>query len=275
MIGLATHANYRTDPTQTTVVRAQFAAGMRRRYGELRRRLTGYVEENEERLRAGLFFVDEFMAEAERAEVEIVEEGNEAAWMAPFVVAGFVRGLRHADEATGFKGVGVRPIMLDGVLNYQAEIDVIQARNFRLLKNIDEVMNLQIKHELTRGILEGLNPRVVGRLVADRVNKIGRTRGELIARTETIRAHAEATLLRFEQYGIDSVSGQAEFRTARDERVCPICQGLDGTVYSLAEARGIIPVHPRCRCVWLPVIPGWLQVNRRRYYFNVPAYSWN
>jgi hypothetical protein len=35
---------------------------------------------------------------------------------------------------------------------------------------------------------------------------------------------------------------------------CPKCEHLEGNVYSLDEASGIIPVHPQCRCCWLPYI---------------------
>lgn len=250
--GLVTHANYRTDPTQTTVIRGQFASSMVSRFRKLKKVVGSAV--SAERLRTGLFFVDEFMGLLVTEERALIFEDEAAAWMEPFVAAAYVRGLQHADRTTGFRGTGVPPIMLDGLVNYQEEIAVIQAQNFRLLQGVTEVMNQQIREVLIRGITQGLGPEVVARLIADRIERIGRLRAELIARTETIRAHAEATLKRFGEYGIAGVSGQAEFRTAGDGRVCPICAGLDGTVFSLTEARGVIPKHPRCRCVWLPVI---------------------
>lgn len=248
--GLVTHSNHRTDPTQTTVIRGQFAAAMAARFKALRKVIAGLV--SAERLRTGLFFVDEFMGLLEQEEQARFFEGD---WMRPFVVAAYSRGLQHADRSTGFRGQGVPPIMLDGVLNYQDEVEVILARNFRLLRGITEVMNLQIKAALVRGVVQGLGPAVVTRLIEDRVEKVGKTRAELLARTETIRAHAEATLARFAEYGFDEVAGQAEVLTAGDGRVCAACAEVDGKVFSLAEAGGVIPRHPRCRCVWLPVIP--------------------
>jgi hypothetical protein len=45
-------------------------------------------------------------------------------------------------------------------------------------------------------------------------------------------------------------------QTAGDNRVCDICDDLEGNVYTLAEARGVIPVHPNCRCVVVPANRG-------------------
>jgi SPP1 gp7 family putative phage head morphogenesis protein len=253
--GLVTHANHRTDPTQTTVIRNQFAAAMSARFRSLKRALLAWIASNSASLSTGLFFVEEFMRAMDREEERLIFEENGASWMLPYLTQAFVRGLQHADKVTGNRGIGVKPIMLDGAVNYQREIDVIQAQNFRLLKGITEVMNLRIKALLTEGIVTGMNPKEVGRLITKNVEGIGARRGIVLARTETIRAHAEATLTRLADYGFDSVMGQAEFRTAQDDRVCARCAGLNGQVYSLAQAKGVIPVHVLCRCVWLPVIP--------------------
>lgn len=48
-------------------------------------------------------------------------------------------------------------------------------------------------------------------------------------------------------------AGEVMFETKGDERVCPICDDMEGETYTILEARGIIPVHPRCRCRWVPV----------------------
>lgn len=75
-----------------------------------------------------------------------------------------------------------------------------------------------------------------------------------MARTETIYAHAESTLDRFESVGVENVTADVEFRSADDSRVCPICESLDGNRYTIGEARGLIPQHPRCRCAWSPIV---------------------
>ena len=72
-----------------------------------------------------------------------------------------------------------------------------------------------------------------------------------IARTETIAVSNEGALLGYEDSGVVEKS---EFYAALDERVCPDCNALHGKVYKLADSHGVIPVHPNCRCVMLPVV---------------------
>jgi hypothetical protein len=50
------------------------------------------------------------------------------------------------------------------------------------------------------------------------------------------------------------VTVEAEWSTAGDDRVCGECQGLEGIEYTLDQIEGMIPVHPSCRCVALPVV---------------------
>jgi SPP1 gp7 family putative phage head morphogenesis protein len=72
-----------------------------------------------------------------------------------------------------------------------------------------------------------------------------------IARTEIIMASNEGALWGYES---SEVVEKAEFYAALDERVCEDCMDLHGQTFKLDDAHGIIPVHPNCRCCWLPVI---------------------
>lgn len=67
-------------------------------------------------------------------------------------------------------------------------------------------------------------------------------------------AYAEGALNSYEEMGIEGVEVEAEFATAGDDVVCPECEELEGKVYSIEEARGVIPVHPNCRCAWIPMV---------------------
>ena len=89
------------------------------------------------------------------------------------------------------------------------------------------------------------------------VDRLGRrvsskTRAQLIARTEVIRAHHLGNVQEMRNFEIPGVVIKAELATAGDHRVCPECLALEGKVYSLDEIEGLIPVHPLCRCVALP-----------------------
>ena len=74
-------------------------------------------------------------------------------------------------------------------------------------------------------------------------------RATLVARTEVIAASNEGALQGYEKEGVN----RAEFYAALDERTCEECMAYHGQVRAVRDASGIIPVHPQCRCTWVPV----------------------
>ena len=81
-------------------------------------------------------------------------------------------------------------------------------------------------------------------------------RAKMLARTEIIRAHHMGNIQEYKSWGVLGVKVQAEFRTANDGRECERCSQIaaDGP-YTLDEIEGMIPAHPNCRCMALPVNP--------------------
>lgn len=227
--------------------------------------------------------IERFMAWLRRQErrgvLEVIGSGDNQ-----FVRAAYGKGLRHADAALNAEGLTVPDEELAALFNAPVHRDALQAlftRNFNELQGITEVMNQQISRELTDGFSRGLGPREMARNLTDRVEKIGKTRATTLARTETIRAHSTATLNRYEQMGVEAVTIEAEWLTAGDDRVCPICINLAGETWTIEEARsetitlgpddvrphvaegrslssftGEFPVqppaHPLCRCSFIP-----------------------
>ena len=78
------------------------------------------------------------------------------------------------------------------------------------------------------------------------------TRSIMVARTETIRLSALGNLTNYEDAGLT----QVRFSAAFSERTCEECAFLNGHIYDIAEAFSRIPVHPNCRCRWLPIVGG-------------------
>lgn len=132
-------------------------------------------------------------------------------------------------------------------------LSILSTRNFEELKGITEAMSQGIARDLSEGVLRGIGPRQIAKTLNKTVQGIGIVRSNLLARTEVINAYAETSLDRYEQWGVQEVTARVEFATARDDRVCEICAGYDGRVLSIEDARGLIPVHPLCRCAWQPV----------------------
>ena len=177
-----------------------------------------------------------------------------------YVRRAYLSGLDHADREVAKMGVKkLANEAIRAVFTTPIHIDtltLLYTRNFNELKGITEVMSQQISRVLIDGLSDGKGPREIARVIADRVDKIGVTRATRLSRTEIIRAHAESSLNRYQQYGIEGVSAQVEWLTASDP--CEKCEALakkNGGVYTIEEARGLIPLHPNCRCGWAPYIP--------------------
>lgn len=73
-------------------------------------------------------------------------------------------------------------------------------------------------------------------------------RADMIARTESVRVVNEGALGYYEKKKVKNV----EWITHADERVCPVCAALEGSVYKVTEAIGLLPAHALCRCEMHP-----------------------
>jgi len=203
-----------------------------------------------------------------------VHPGIETAWTDMFIDSAYSQGMRRGRAELRLRGYVVPtfesvPGGVGAVMSqpYHADrIGAIYTRTFEDLKSVTQVMNAQVRRQiadglttgLARGMAEGKNPRVIARElvkdVANHVDKIGVTRARTIARTEVIRAHHVATITEYEQAGREmGVEIMADWATGGNP--CGICIDLrnDGP-YSLKEIEGMIPAHPNCVCVALPII---------------------
>lgn len=143
------------------------------------------------------------------------------------------------------------------------KLKLLYTRSYEDLKGVTAAMSTKMSRVLTDGMARGDGVQPIARKLAAEVKDITRKRALVIARTEVIHAHAEGQLDGMEDLGITETEAEVEFSTAGDDGVCPICEALQGKVYKVAEAHGIIPVHPNCRCSWMPhiVVPKFKRVN--------------
>lgn len=144
------------------------------------------------------------------------------------------------------------------------KVKLLAGRVFTELKGVVEAMGQGITRELIEGISQGKSPREVGREMAKKVDTIGRKRADMIARTETIRAHAEGQLDAMEQLGVTELGVMVEWAATGDRRTCELCSSLEGIVVKLKEARGMIPRHPNCRCAFTPANLGEDETKQKR-----------
>lgn len=175
-----------------------------------------------------------------------------------FVRRAYERGLEDGKTRLRQAGLDVEDIPDIGpsfrLPIHEDTLQTLFARNYAELQGITSEVNRQITRVLADGIGEGIGPDEMAQRITDRVDSIGKTRATVMARTETINTYTQASLNRYERAGVDQLGAQVEFTTAGDNDVCSQCRSLAGETYSVDEARSIIPVHPQCRCAWLPVV---------------------
>jgi SPP1 gp7 family putative phage head morphogenesis protein len=123
-----------------------------------------------------------------------------------------------------------------------------------LFATIPQVTTDAMQMALVQGISLGEGPRTVARRVRKAAD-IGRQRAETIARTEMIRSAREAQRQLYTQN--PSVKGYRRQAT-QDSRVCLACLALSGTLQTTDE---IMPSHPNCRCVMIPVTLSWAEIT--------------
>lgn len=194
----------------------------------------------------------------------------EEAWQNQYVTSAYQKGILRARQEMASKGYDVPSIpdasALYGAFNQPFHMDrvgLIYSRVYSGLKGITALMDTQISRVLAQGMADGDNPRVLARLLTKTItgpvgdlsltDTLGRfipaeRRAEVLARTEIIRAHHEATMQEYRNYGVEGVNVEVEWMTAGDDRVCDECASMEGQVFTLDEADGMIPVHPQCRC---------------------------
>lgn len=291
---ITVHVTRRADPTHTASIRTRFDSEVRRRFRKALDKLESRLVEiiggtpiqpvtND----AGERYVferssdkvTEFMRwlnRQVRAGVLGVSEGAdlkraaESAWSNVYIDTAYQRAIRQAGQNLKRGGAKVSESWITEAFNRPVHADrvgLIYTRTFEELIDVTEVMARQISDVLAAGMAEGRNPLDIARDLRDRVDKVGITRARLIARTEVIAAHADATLNSYQEAGVEGVEVEAEWSTAGDSRVCPACQANEGRLFTIQEARGMIPLHPNCRCAFLPrlVAGTGIELNWKRH----------
>ena len=145
-----------------------------------------------------------------------------------------------------------------------ARAELLYTRSLSKLVGLTTDMSDKLTDVLSRSFIDGRNPRRIVTEMVKTVDSLTRRRALTIARTELAYAYAEGQLDGMEADGREQVKLFAEWSTAGDDRVCPKCQPMDGKILSIEDARGLIPLHPNCRCAWIPITQADLRGQRER-----------
>jgi SPP1 gp7 family putative phage head morphogenesis protein len=279
----------RVDPTRTLTLRKRLVSVLNRKFRALKGLINKSVVTNDcfginlvtnEALREGEFafltdpekvqqFMDWFREQVELGILEVTSSRQigsavNAFWLNTYISTAYRKGMQRARTELNKAGYAVptnRSIDIDFNLPVHADrVGLLYTRAYTNLKGITNEMDKQISDALAQGMAEGRGPREIARSLTNRVEHVGKHRATLLARTEIIRAHHHATIQEYENWGVVGVKVLAEWQTAGDARVCEKCNALarkktkfGNGVYTLKQILPMIPAHPNCRCIALPL----------------------
>jgi SPP1 gp7 family putative phage head morphogenesis protein len=152
---------------------------------------------------------------------------------------------RLVTRVTASTKAGIRSLIASGIASGRP-ID----ETAKLLRGAVGLTDLQSKAALNvyeRAIEAGFDDADAMSEMDRYSNRALRYREELIATTETAAASSEGLLSAYEENGIES----AEWAADLGPGCCEICTELDGQVFPLEDASGMLPAHPGCECAWV------------------------
>ncbi len=200
-----------------------------------------------------------------------VGEVNEF-WGNVYIFESYQRGVQ--DIRFDLKQQGVYDFRdLDAVMHTPVHLNRVAQmflRNYENLKGITADMSKEISKFLAESFANGLWPREIAKNMVELIekgkmtdiaikDKLGRTistkrRASLLARTECIAAHINGAVEECLRMGYKEGQIYAEYIAGYDNRVCDTCANMHMQTFTLEEIRALIPVHPQCRCTFVPII---------------------
>lgn len=263
----------RVDPTRTTPLRNRFAKMINQKFKVIEQAIDELiVKENAFLLVANTRYA--FLSDPDKLKAYkiwlqqqvdaglLLVDNKKEPWTNEFIESAYKQGLTRAYSdlanlqgnvagTTQTKDQFVRETFGSAVS--QKRLQLLFTRPFDQLKDITSQMGTQMSAILANGLAHGKGPREIARQLKGEVG-LSRTRALRVARTEIINAYAEGQLDSFEKLGVERLGVMSEWLTAGDSKVCPRCSANSGKKFTVEEARGVIPLHPNCRCAWVPFV---------------------
>lgn len=130
---------------------------------------------------------------------------------------------------------------------YSAVREYAEEYRFNLIRGINDTTRVQTIAAIDEWLDSG---KPLSKLEDALVPIFGESRAEKIAVTETTRLFARGNQAAWESTGLVS---SVTWMTANDDRVCDVCDGLDGSIIGVGDIDAMPPLHVNCRCYLQPV----------------------
>lgn len=192
---------------------------------------------------------------------ELFYPSAEDSWWKEYILKGWQLGAGRAYAAWTNKTDFLRSSFTQPVA--VNKVKLLAGRVLSELEGVTQDMATKMSRELVDGMIQGKSPREVARAMSTAVESVSKQRALTIARTETVRAHAEGQLDTLQSLGMQHVGVAVEWSTSGmgvtrkgNPSPCELCAPMKGVVFTLEEAQGMIPRHPNCMCSFVPANVG-------------------
>lgn len=179
-----------------------------------------------------------------------------------------------AEKLTEF--VNTEAEMVSGIINRQIppSLNVTLQFNRISIRQVDAIVNtplggatfserlakslgdsaFRVKEVLTASIIQGETVAQAVTRVKGVIDDHYENNVEALVRTEFARVANQAQLASYREN--EDLITSLIFTSSLDIKVCPICRRLHGKEFPL-DTNFVVPVHPRCRCAWMPKLKSW------------------
>lgn len=258
-----------TDPTKTVMIRARAVSEINRRFSKIRKFVRDSIFIGDLVSNASVVAprryqfvrdkdkIPEFNRELQRVidrEILGIAEGTiepKDYWLNVHVGQGYEKGARKA-RLVAERGIARLATLPDysPFLNpaHIDRVELVFTRVFNDMKHVTDVMRGQMSSVLSNGMLKGDGIKTIAKNMVNRVDAIGITRARLIARTEIVESHNQASIKETELIEKETgVKLKMQWIGSDDGRERPSHIARNFKIYTREEALNLIG-EPNCRC---------------------------
>lgn len=250
------------DPTRTGVLRKRYAQHYRAMWRRVNAAISEYVDgvDFSQPLALRMIEFNRFVDTLLQQEFGRAENDRERGVRA-MALAAYMRGIAQANTEVEEDMPPVQQAVR------QPDHDSAIAALILLLSTQLGGVRSNLTGQLLQQYQQANGPADAKSALRERIQKAGRTPTDGIAADGVVRGYNDALLNTYESAGLQFVGVTEEkafFQTAEDRRVCAQCyrasqrtdNGFGPGIYTISQARGLIPLHNRCRCRWRRLPPG-------------------